>query len=208
MDNYIVILTDIIDIPRNKKRKKIFVDNEYFSNLTLQIIEKYNLIIGAEIQYSKLIEIMLDSEKNIAKEKLFNYLSKSMKTKNEAVIYLKKAGFHNKVIAYAVDIALSYRFLDDKKYCEIYIDCNKENKGIRRIRQELSTKGIDKELINEVFDNIEIDEYQSAIKIAEKFIVKKQNDSKIREKTIRYMMSKGFNWSIIEQVIKECNING
>lgn len=72
---------------------------------------------------------------------------------------------------------------------------------------ELAQKGIDKNIIEEVLDEMLCgdNELELAKKVFEKAIKKYGNieDSDVKQKVIKYLLSKGFNYDMIEKVLKK-----
>lgn len=97
--------------------------------------------------------------------------------------------------------------LNDEEFSLWWLDQRRgyKPKGRKVIEMELARKGIDKKIISSIFDkendgNIEID---NARKIVQKKLKIYHNLSKLRlrEKLIRALLTRGFDWDTIEAVI-------
>jgi regulatory protein len=208
MKDYMVTITKIEDIERNKKRVKIYIDNYFYSNILKDLVESNNIELSKSISKNVLDKIMIESELDFAYDKLLNYITKSMKTFYECKNYLYDKGFNKIIINNVLDKIKTYGYIDDKKYAEMYIDYHNENKGQKRLEMELKNKGIDENIIKETLESKrdKNSDYINALEIALKY--KKQNklDLKTREKLIRALYSKGYEWDIIQEVLRKIGI--
>lgn len=190
-----------------KKKIKLSIDGYYYSMLSSEHIEDNKLSEGMEIDKTSLNKIVLKSEKNEAQEKLFNYISRSMKTNAECVRYLKEKGYNKVVIDAVMEVAVQYGYINDKKYVELYIEYNKSNKGSLRLKNELKLKGIDLKLINDAMDTQCLSEPHNAYAIALKYLKNKELDKKTTEKLIRHLYARGYTYDIISETLNRLKIN-
>lgn len=100
------------------------------------------------------------------------------------------------------------KFLDDREFTKWWIESRTKFKprALRLIKMELKQKGIDKDLIEEVVENLEsnIDDLASARKLIERRIKKYQGLERNEKftKVSRFLASRGFNYDIIKEIIK------
>ncbi|MDO4527917.1 MAG: regulatory protein RecX, partial [bacterium] len=94
-------------------------------------------------------------------------------------------------------------YLSDRKFAEFYIENRNLKKGIslRQLSQELSQKGIDRTLIDELLTTSPRSEKEEIQKI----IVKRlKNPAKATpEKLTRYLLSKGFPYDLAKECIDQ-----
>ena len=87
----------------------------------------------------------------------------------------------------------SYNFVNDKDYINRYVSTYKNNKSKKLIKFELQKKGVNKLDVDECLDEIE-SEFETALKIAEKYVKNKEKDDKTFQKCYKYLLSKGFSY--------------
>ena len=100
-------------------------------------------------------------------------------------------------------------FIDEARYCRAFVnDKVRFNRwGRIKIRAALSEKRLPRELVNEAIDNINEEEYMSALAevIATKRMeLKGQDDYVAQQKIMRYAAGRGFEPSLIMKAINYC----
>lgn len=193
----------IISLEKQKKgdRYNLYLDGEFCSGIEPDSIVKYHLKDGIDIEKEKVDEILLESESFYGFNKVLKYISKSMKTTGEIEDYLKKHDFKQIVIANIINKLNEYKYVNDELYCKSYIDFYKDKYGKNKIKQNLLLKKIDEEIINLYLD---FDDEISIENIKREIIKQSKNkelDLKLKQKIIRNLISKGYNYELIKQAI-------
>ena len=195
----------IISIEKQKKENRfnLFVEGEFYSGLNLDQVVKYNLKNGLDLTKEKIDEIVLESESFYAFNKVLKYISKSMKTEHDLMLYLKKKSFSDDVINATIEKLKNYNYINDELYVKSYIETYKNKFGQNKLKQNLKNKNIDEELI-EKYLNFDENEIISNIK---KEILKqtknKELDIKLKQKIYRNLTYKGYTF---EQIKKAFNL--
>lgn len=86
------------------------------------------------------------------------YITYKDRTERELRDKLAVRGYRNDEIDACIIKLSEYGYLNDAGYALSYIKSNLGRKGVGRIRLELIKKGVDREIISEVSENITIDE--------------------------------------------------
>lgn len=186
---------------KNKNRVNLYLDEEFLCGLSLEAVVKYNLKVGQEIEKQKLEFLQTDSEKEIAQNKAISYISKYQKTEKELKDYLIKKGFDEEIVLEVIKKLKEYSFVDDDIYAKNFIKSKSKKSGKRKLSFELKKRGIDENLINE---NIEeyADDSESILPLCEKYLKNKPRDYKTKQKTYRFLSSRGF---VSEDIISALN---
>ena len=97
------------------------------------------------------------------------------------------------------------QFLDEERYCKAFVnDKAKYNRwGINKIRFELKKKQIPESLIQKALKNLNPEENRERLRLLierKKKSVKGKNDWDIRQKLLRFAISRGFSQEDIESV--------
>lgn len=182
---------------------KIYIDGENFGTISSDTVIRYGLKSGMEIDISELDKIIGDSDKDIATTYIFNYLTKYVATEKKARDMMKKKGYSSTSIEYAIDKAKDYRYIDDRGFAERYIERKLANSGMAKIKSELSMLGVNSRIISELISEVDEDDIlDGALKVSRRWWNTRDIfDRTDKDKFVRYMLSKGFNWSITEKCI-------
>ncbi|HHT97187.1 MAG TPA: hypothetical protein GXZ90_04750, partial [Clostridiales bacterium] len=164
---------------------------------------RYKLKLGFEISQELYDEIIKDTVFRRAKQKALAILKYMDRTEYELRNKLSDSGYNPIIIEQTIDYINSYNYLDDTRYTRNYINFKKFNMSKRQIEYNLYKKGISKEVlqkvINEIYDNHankltddpEIIAINKAIK--KKIKVLENMTYEEEKKIISFLYRKGFN---------------
>ena len=99
-------------------------------------------------------------------------------------------------------------FLNDEEFVKWWIEqrANFKPRSLKLIKMELRQKGIDKDLIDQIIDDLSltIDDLETAKKLINKRLsrYKKLSREEKFQKIARYLSSKGFSYDIIKEIDK------
>lgn len=171
--------------------------NGYFCFLYKKEIYKYKLREKEEITI-KIFEKILNNQKTRTSNKAAAILMRSSKTIKGLRDKLIMDGYNLFLIEKEIEKLISYGYLNDKRFAELYIDSNKNKKSIKVIKMTLIQKGIDRDIIDELL--LEEDDRQD--KLIKELINKKLKgrdwnslDYKEKNKIKAYLYSKGFKFN-------------
>lgn len=116
-------------------------------------------------------------------------------------MYAFELEIEQKEIEILLDELESNDWLSDKRFVEQFIHTKKSKYGSRKISHELSARGIDEDLIAKNLIPLKDEEYFFVKNIwVKKFnTIPKTNDEKLKQ--IRFLQSRGFDLSLIHQII-------
>ena len=103
-----------------------------------------------------------------------------------------------------LDYLLDNRFVNDERYAKAFVrgKVNQSGWGVNKIRFHLIQKGIDKDIIDEAL--VQTDEEVYRQRLIEILKTKaKTNDFEKKRKLAAYAMQKGFEGSLVWEVLKE-----
>ena len=137
-------------------------------------------------------------------DKAVNLLAFKGRTTQEIIKRLNEKGYSSEEIEEAVEKLSYYGYLNDQSYTISYIMDNASKKGKKLISIELEQKGIDKNILDEVYNDVNIDEEASIDNIIrQRFSQVDLGDDKIYRRTINYLLRRGFTYDSIKRVIKK-----
>lgn len=179
------------------QKNKIYLENDEIIDINRDIKAKYSIKTGCEITDDDYQNIIYDS----ALSKSFFLISMRDYTTRDMMQKLKmKYRRTQKVEKRLVEVIKKLTelgYLDDYSYTESYIN-RKKDLGKKRILFDLSMKGINSSIVNEVYDR-SIEEESEIEKI--KALLYKV-EKKEKEKKIAYLMRRGYKLGDILDVLK------
>lgn len=201
------IVTGISDI--NKKKKKIFINYEIAFSLYNSEIRKYEIELDKPISqeiYNEIVDELLPKR---AKLRAMNLLVSRDLTEYTLREKLKEGFYPESVIDIAINYVKSYGYIDDRRYIENYILAKSNTKSKFQITSSLLLKGIHRDMIANVYEEINKDNNNETERLLiEKLIYKKIKDINcitMQEKTklVAYLLRKGFQIELINSIIYE-----
>ncbi len=181
---------------KNKNRVNLFIDNQFYCGLSLETILKNRIKEGQDISLSQLEYLQINTEREVALSKTISYLSKSQKTKKEIYDYLRKKDFDEKIINYVIQKLEEYNLINDEIYAQNFIKYKTKTQGSRKIINNLRQKGVSDTIIQKFIFELS-DDLHSIDFVAEKYLRNKSLDLKTKQKTYRYLLSKGYKYGDI-----------
>ena len=187
-------ITSIEQQQRDKTRCSVYIDGVFYCGLKIEVAVKYRLKQGMDIEKSRLDEIQLENEKLQATEQAMRHLSATIKTRKQMTDFLSSKGYTQLVIDYVIEKLESYGYIDDYAYCRAYAN-SVNGKGKAAIRAALIQRGADRSAIDSVLDEITEDE-EEILSVARKYMRGKLPTRENINKTIRYLMSRGYGYEL------------
>lgn len=195
-----MIITDIV--PKRKKLSAIYIDGEYAVKIDTETILISKFSVGSEISDEELKELIESSNNKRAKDKALWLISYRDHSKKELTDKLVKTT--DKVSAEnAVERMEELGLINDEKYARHYANhlANSKFMSAKGIKYKLIEKGIDRELAEEIIDEMDIDPYEQICLLIEKKYRKNLSDDKSRKKVISALQRMGYNWSDINSAL-------
>lgn len=200
-----MIITDIVR-KKNGKQFDIYIDNILKFTIDMDLLIKFDIRENMNIDEEWLSRI----ENEIQYAKAYSYsiilLSIGDKTSGEIRKKLLIKNYNEVIIDRVICKLTNLEYLNDEKYIENWIKDKSKKPGMSKkaIYYKLLQKGLNKELLDEKFNEIEIDEFKLAFLAAEKKMKTINDEEKnIKGKLFSYLKNKGFNNYICFKVINE-----
>ena len=188
---------------KNKNRCNLSLDGEFFRGVSLEVVYKYHLKVGKDIDQDKLDEIITVAEKEEAITKALSYISKYAKSKSQVKDYLIKKGYEEKIVWEVIDKLKSYGYVDDVVFSSRFIENTAKTQGQKLMSYKLMAKGVRKEDVEKALENTSIDFRENALALAIKHIKNKERTIENIQKTYRYLIGKGFSYEDAEYAISK-----
>ena len=198
-----------INYSKSKEVFEVVFEDETKLLLNYNIFEKYKVSVDMDFSEDEILEIKYFSDIERAKSRAINYILGKLKTKYEVRLKLKENGFAEDVIDEVLDILEKEEYLNDKVYCEIFIEDKKKlnRYGKNKIKSLLIQKGISKNIFEGFLNEFEYDEeFDNALKMGIKkleLLSNEEDNCKKKQKIINYLAYRGFGFDVINDVLKE-----
>lgn len=198
-----------INYSKSKEVFEVVFEDETKLLLNYNIFEKYKVSVDMDFSEAEILEMKYFSDIERAKSRAINYISGKLKTKYEVRLKLKESGFAEDIIDEVLDILENEEYLNDRVYCEIFIEDKKRLNGYgkNKIKSLLIQKGISKNIFEDYLDEFEYDEeFDNALKMGIKklnLLSNEEDNFKKKQKIINYLAYRGFGFDVINDVLRE-----
>lgn len=194
---------------KNEKRVNIFLDGKFAFGIDLESFIKFKLKQGKELTDDEVKTIIKKSEFQKVLDKLLRFSMLRPRSEKEIKDYLKRKKIPETLNEDLFERLKYFDLLDDVKFAKWWVEqritFKKKTKKI--IEQELKFKGIKTDIIKNVLSETKIDELSIAKDLVTKRMYKWQkfDERTKKQKITQYLIGKGFDWSIINEVL---NLSG
>lgn len=191
------IITKITTQKKRTDRYNIFLDEKYAFSVDEEVLLKFQLKKGKEIDSLLLSQIQFQDEIQKCFTAALGYLSYRMRSEAEVRLFLKKKNMEEPIMNEAIHKLYLYNYLNDLDFAKAYVrtHVNGGNKGPITLKLELKEKGISGNLIQQALLEYPFDvQVEHAKHLAAKSIKKEKNISEraLKLKLEQMLSRKGF----------------
>lgn len=184
--------------PVNKSRYRIYIDEQFAFVLYKGELSRYKLKEGMEIEEGFVELLKSEVLLKRAKSRALHILETAPRT--EAELREKLLGDYPEDLAdAAVSYVKSFGYINDKEYIRSFALARKNQKSKAEIKMLLSQKGLGREAVSEVLE--EVYEEESELVAIQKILARRhfdpEGDLKEKQKIFAYLARKGFKWDDI-----------
>lgn len=195
---------------KNSKRYSVFINDEFAFGVHEDILIKYELLKGKELDDAFIDDVIKAKEQNKANSYSLKLLSYRARSQKEIEKKMQQKGYEEETILNTIKYLIKCGYIDDRQFTYSFIKdkSNLKKYGKRRIQMELIQHGIDKDIIQELIEELmnNNDEYERALELAIKKINTsyKKNDKKTQySKLAGFLQRRGYDISTIKKVLQE-----
>lgn len=201
-------ITEISVQKKNKNRCNIYIDNVFAFGVSNELIYKENLKVGMIVDEEKLKKIAYEENLINCKETALKIIERSYKTKKEMIKRLLEKGYALEEINETLKFLEEYNFINDESYTKAFINDRTKTQGKQKIKYALKNKGVSDEIIEEELSKLDMEkEKENANILALKkynILIKRESDKyKLKEKIIRFLISRGYNYEVAKDAVNE-----
>lgn len=189
--------------PRRKGLSALYIDGEFAMKLDTQTLLENRFDVGRDIDDEELHEIISLSNERRAKEKALWLISYRDHSKKELADKIRRTCDEDSAQK-AVDRLEELGLVNDEGFARRYAEqlIFSKHMSKRGVSYELSRKGIDKELAQEILEDIDVDENEEIKAILEKKY-RNLDDEKTRRRAVAALQRLGYGWDSIRRAMDD-----
>ena len=191
----------------NGNKIHIYVDDEYRATVDSDYwySEKYRKL--KEINEEELTELLNAVSFRRAYNKGLDFLSRRPYGTKELINKLCEKGHEKTSAEKACERLTELGLLNDEEFARILANdlLNRKNYAIKRIKQELIYRGINREIVENTIESLDNDPTPRIIMLVRKKYINKLGDEKGKKRTIDALLRLGFSYSDIKNALNTIN---
>lgn len=148
-------------------------------------------------------------DKETALKKILHYCNYQGRCKKEIYDKLNSFELDETDKNFIVGFLQEEGFINDERYCRSYVKSklNLKKWGVNKIKLALITKGIDKEIVDNVISEIDKDSYkEELLNLLKNKKIEETDPYKRKAKLIRYAVSKGYFLNEVMECVEKLKI--
>ena len=213
-----MIITDIVQQIKNKKRYSVFLDGEFAFGIAGIDLLSHKLEIGQKLERDEYVKLLMQLEYATCRDAAVKYLGRGLKSVQQVRDKLTEKEFSPQSIEAVIELLQGRSYLNDVDYAVSFIEHKSKinNFGRRRIEWELKVKGVHEHDISlayeKIGENTEDDGECADLENARKALNKKTRnrelalikaDPKELARLQGYLARRGFDFDTIDAVLEE-----
>ena len=188
---------------KNPNRVSIFIESKYSFSLSLDELLQTKLINNQEINDAELKKLKQISSDGKLRMRAFEWLMIRPRSARELKDYLKRKQASEELIFDIISDAQKRNYQDDMAFATWWVEQRRSGKqrSARYIVQELSSKGVSREIATAVLKDNETSDID-ALRI---LVAKKRRNVRYsdNQKLTEYLARQGYSFSLIKEVLAE-----
>ena len=178
-------------------RVNVYVDGQFAVGIGVDDVLKMQLFKDKEVTQKEVNKIVAESEFGMLYNFALNFLSFRPRSEWEVRFHLGKKTKDQGLIDKVIEKLVTIKQIDDESFSKWFLDQRNafRPKGKMVLELELRKKGISTEIIKNALTGDTASEFEKAWYLVSK---KKLSD---REKSIRFLGTRGFSWGTINDVL-------
>lgn len=219
-----LVITQINSGVRGPNRVNIFVNGKFSLSLDIKQVIDYKVKVGKKLTELELQELHSASEFGKLYQRTLEWTLVRPRSVRETRDYLKRQQIkrnqtnrkrlhdqlkplpeiQNATTQLVLDRLIERDFVNDEKFAEHYIENRFVKKGIstKRLRLELTKKGINQDLVGRLLEQSSRNEYDELMKMARKKVGHYD-----QPKLIAYLVRQGFEYQDVVEVVAKISAN-
>lgn len=187
---------------KNPERVNVYINDGFEFSLDLAQVVELGVKVGKVISVEELEIFKKESEFGKLYQRTLEWVLARPRSERECADYLRKKTFEKKMDKKNIDNIMKKlkdkSYLNDEKFARWWVENRFTKKGVsqKRLRVELVSKGVAKEIIDEVLwardDKVEIQK-----------IIEKKRGKYTSEKMMAYLCRQGFSYDLAREMVEQ-----
>lgn len=202
-------ITDIRKMRDDSSRVTVFVDGAEAFTVSEELAKNMDLAVGRELAPAATEVLEADDERSAAREAALRLLAVRARSEGELRDRLRRKGYGEELTATVVTSLSEVGLVDDEAFARAWADEKVRLKpvGPRRLREELLSKRIDRDLAERVVD--ETFREHRELDLARRALEKKvrvtggADERKRRSRLHSFLIRRGFSYEVASAALKE-----
>lgn len=147
-------------------------------------------------------------ERDAALKKMLHYCNYQDRCEKEILSKLNSLEVSESDASFIMNFLREEGFVNDERYCRSFVKgkLNLKKWGVNKIKLSLLAKGIDKNIIDGVISEIDVDIYKEGLQnLLRNKKIDETDPYKRKAKLIRYAMSKGYSYQDVMEAMSSFN---
>lgn len=188
---------------KNPDRVSVFVDGQFACGLAMSVAA--GLRVGQTLTAADLEALDQREEIHRARERAVGLLARRPRSSAEIARHLRRHQHDDDAIQIVINDLVEAGLIDDSAFASFWIEQRETFRPRSRLalRQELSQKGIDREIVSEALESL--DEIDAARRVAHKQAGRWKDlpETEWRTKLTRYLLRHGYPYDVVKEVVTE-----
>ncbi|MBE7036961.1 MAG: hypothetical protein E7403_06685 [Ruminococcaceae bacterium] len=207
-----MIITKIEPQKKHKNRSSVFIDGNFAFGIDDFDLRRLHLAVGKVLSDEELTAIRQDVLIQETKQYALKLLDRHSYTENALIRKMRERECDESSILATISFLQEYGYIDDREFARRYISSalRTGKSGMRKIKYDLSLKGISKEIVDEValeFDEENSDSETEQVTILLEKKIKGDYSFPNLMKAKRYAFSRGFSVDAIDSAIRKLKLD-
>lgn len=202
------LITAVHRDSKQKQRYHIDLDDDYAFSVHEDILVKYNLFKGTEIDEAFYLEVLLAEERHKAYLAALRYLGIRPRTSSQLRTYLAEKGFTPEVAQVVCSRCEEQGYINDETFARQWVEerLRLKPRSPYMLRMELQQRGVDRSIVDHAVSGVsreaELEAARALIDKKARRITGSPNPDEER-KLLSMLMRKGFSSGVIQQIRTE-----
>jgi len=190
---------------RDPARVSLYIDGSFVLGISTAIMEDQGLRVGQEFTAAQVATLHAHDELGKAVDKALAFLTSRPRSIREVRDRLKEKEIPAETID-AVMIRLEgWGYIGDEGFARYWIENRTANqpRGKRLLRQELWLKGVERETVDQVLEEAELNEESAALGLARKRLgqLRSLDEQTQRRRLGAFLQRRGYDWPTVKHAL-------
>lgn len=200
-------ITDLSEQKRDPERVNVIIDGAFAFGLSADLVLEAGLAKGVTLTLAESADLLARDEVRQATTAAIRLLGHRARSERELRQRLRQKGFNGPAIDQAITRLRDWHYLDDEDFARRWVEGRQEHqpRSERLLTLELRQKGVDKETIDEVIADAEVDEQADALALARRKAgsYRGLEPDVQRRRLAAFLARRGYSYDVIRPVLDE-----